>query len=243
MNPTIELQTLGTVGIRTSDGGISTATVVQPKRLAILAYLALAPRRRLRRRNQVVALFWPELDEARARGALSQALRYLRRALGDGVILTQGEDEAGVDQSKLPCDAVTLAAAVEIGDYETAAATYRGAFFEGFHVGGLSHEFEEWVASERERALQGAITAIGALSKQAEQVGDATRAVILARRATQIAPDDEGPVRALISLLTRVGDPTAAVREFERFASSLEKRLGLSPSPGLSETIGKLRNN
>ncbi|MFN0178387.1 MAG: hypothetical protein ACKVZ0_06270 [Gemmatimonadales bacterium] len=166
MPPIYELQTLGTVGIRCYDeDNLSTATTVQPKRLAILAYLAMAPRRRLRRRDQVVAMFWPESDETHARGALSQALRHLRRALGDGVIVTQGEEEVGVDQTRLPCDAMLLAEAVEAGDYETAVKKYRGPFFDGFHVDGASQEFEEWVALERRRAIKGARIAAEALGR------------------------------------------------------------------------------
>ena len=70
----LEIQTFGTVGLRNRDGTESQAQIVQPKRLALLIYLALAPRRRCRRRDQVVTLFWPELDQEHARGVLSQAL-------------------------------------------------------------------------------------------------------------------------------------------------------------------------
>jgi len=42
----------------------------QPKRLALLAYLCLATRGGAVRRDTVLALFWPELDQSRARAAL-----------------------------------------------------------------------------------------------------------------------------------------------------------------------------
>ena len=100
----LEIQTLGTVGLRIRDDGESHAQVVQPKRLALLIYLALAPRRRLRRRDQIVVLFWPGTDQEHARAALSQALRYLRHALGAGAVLTQGEEEVGLDWQMVRCD-------------------------------------------------------------------------------------------------------------------------------------------
>src|SRR5689334_19227218 len=101
----LELQTFGTVGLRSRDIGASVANILQPKRLALLAYLSLAPRRRCRRRDQIVGLFWPELDQEHARGALNQAVRYLRRALGSEVLVSQGEEEIRIDENGLWCDA------------------------------------------------------------------------------------------------------------------------------------------
>ena len=43
----------------------------QPKRLALLAYLALAQPRGFHRRDTILALFWPELSGEEARRALS----------------------------------------------------------------------------------------------------------------------------------------------------------------------------
>src|SRR5438105_7448191 len=78
----IELRMLGTLDLKGADGRAVRSILAQPKRLALLAYLAVHPAGA--RRDSVVALFWPELDTAHARGALRQSLRFLRRELGDG---------------------------------------------------------------------------------------------------------------------------------------------------------------
>lgn len=75
----IELRTLGTLDLRDSDGHNLTTALTQSKRLALLVYLALASPRGFQRRDTLLGLFWPESDDRRARAALRQAVRYLRR--------------------------------------------------------------------------------------------------------------------------------------------------------------------
>src|ERR1041385_8473055 len=96
---------LGRVTLLGSDGGELREALVQPKRLALLAFLA-ATQGEFRRRDTLLAMFWPDLDEARARHALKQATSYLRNVLGpaDSVIVSRGADELTVSTSALWCD-------------------------------------------------------------------------------------------------------------------------------------------
>src|SRR2546430_5918683 len=111
----IRLRTLGAVDLKDSEGRELRPLLTQPKRLALLTYLALAGSSGFRRRDTVVALFWPELDEEHARGSLRQALRFLRRSLGEGIIVSRGEEEIGVDRGVLRCDATAFMEACEAG--------------------------------------------------------------------------------------------------------------------------------
>src|SRR5215217_7103766 len=84
----IELRTLGVLDLRGGDGQEFRAVLQQPKRLALLFYLAVASRtRRFHRRDALLALFWPELDTDHARAALRRSLYFLRRSLGAEVIV------------------------------------------------------------------------------------------------------------------------------------------------------------
>ena len=88
----ILLRLFGTVVLRADDGRELRSVVVQPKRLALLAYLAAAPGGR-HRRDTLLAVFWPDLDSTHARGALNKSLHYLRRSLGENVVVSQGDEE------------------------------------------------------------------------------------------------------------------------------------------------------
>ncbi len=74
----LRFRTLGQVDLRGPDGLPVQELLTQPRRLGLLAYLAVARPRGLHRRDRLVTLFWPELDDTRARAALSQALHVIR---------------------------------------------------------------------------------------------------------------------------------------------------------------------
>ncbi len=236
----LELQTFGTVGVRSRQVDESVVTIIQPKRLALLVYLATAPRRRCRRRDQIVGYLWPDLDDSHARGSLSQALRYLRRALGDDVVVTQGEEEVGIDRQLLCCDATAFTAAVEGGDLEPALRIYRGQFLEGFFVDEVSIEFEQWVADERNRFRHEAATAAGRLADAAAERGESAVAIEWARRAVAIAPGDERVVAQLIGALAGAGDRAAALRAYESLRERLLTEFNVAPSHETQALIARI---
>src|ERR671927_225158 len=94
----VDFRVLGAVSLRGAGGRELRSVLAQPKRVALLAYLAAA-HRRFHRRDSLVALFWPELDQEHARAALRQALYSLRRPLGDGALESRGDDEIGLSQA------------------------------------------------------------------------------------------------------------------------------------------------
>lgn len=117
-----ELRTLGGLELLRIGDGDPHAIPMQAKRLALLAHLAALPPGTFRRRDTLLLLFWPDLDQEHARGALRQGLHFLRKTLGEGAILTRGEDEIGLDPAAVCSDARRLEAAVSGGDPETALA-------------------------------------------------------------------------------------------------------------------------
>jgi DNA-binding SARP family transcriptional activator len=219
----LELHTLGVTGLRTRVTDESTSLLLQPKRLALLIYLALAPRRRLRLRDQVVGLFWPELDAEHARSSLSQGLSYLRRAMGEGIVVTEGEEAVGANRDALWCDAFLLGAAAEAGDHATVVGLYQGPFLDGFFVEGASPEYERWTAEERKRLAATASGAATSLSRGASQGGDLAGAVHWARRAAEIAPDDERVVARLMESLAASGDRLGALNTYEALRQRLRE--------------------
>src|SRR5204862_4276961 len=93
----LTLELLGGVELRGTDRSAADGLLAQPKLVALLAYLALSPRdRRYQRRDRLVALLWPELDQTHARTALRKAVHAIRSALGPEAILSRGDEEVSL---------------------------------------------------------------------------------------------------------------------------------------------------
>ena len=236
----IELRALGTLVLRDHNGEDLHPVLAQPKRVALLAYLAIARPRGFHRRDTLLALLWPEQDEQHARWALNQALCHLRTALGKEAVPSRGGGEIGIDARALSCDAVEFQAAIEADDPIRALGLYRGDLLEGFHVSG-GREFERWLEVERVWLRRRAARAAAALAHCEEARGEAVAAGHWARRAFALAPDDEGEVRNLIELLGRLGDRAGAVQAYEEFARRLHVEYGVDPAPETLVTINAVR--
>src|SRR5438045_8821803 len=123
----IELLLWWTLDLKGTDGRAVHAILAQPKRLALLAYLALHTDSGARR-DTVVALFWPDLDTAHARGAMRQSLRFLRRELGDGILNGHSDEAIAFEPATVWCDVVAFEQACNGGQAAQALQLYRGAF-------------------------------------------------------------------------------------------------------------------
>src|SRR5689334_4684023 len=97
----IELRTIGTVDLRRAPGGELRSVLQQPKRVALLVYLAVAKPGAWHRRDSLLGLFWPELDQEHGRAALRRAIYFLRQALGAEVLAGRGDEEIGIEPAAL----------------------------------------------------------------------------------------------------------------------------------------------
>ena len=237
----IELRTLGLLELRDADGRELQPVLAQPKRLALLVYLALDRPRQFHRRDAIVALFWPELDQDHARGALRVALRFLRRQLGESVLVSRTEEELGVNTDALRCDALRFEQACEAGQLEEALALYGGDFLEGLFIADASPEFERWIDTERTRLRTRGARAAWQLAERHFDGGDPSLAAEWARRAAELSPDDEEAQRRLITLLDRVGDRAGAVQVYDAFARRLAEDHEVEPSPETQALIRAIR--
>lgn len=236
----IELRTLGELGLKGSDGRDLSVILAQPKRLALLTYLAVSTHRQ--RRDSVVALFWPDLDTDHARGALRQALRFIRRQLGDGVLSGRTEEELGCRAGALWCDAAEFERACALGRLAEALSLYGGDFLDGFFVSGAAPEFDYWVEATRARLRNLAVEAARTFAERCEAAGDAATAIRWARRAFELSPDSEHTLRRLIMLLDRLGERAAAVDIYEDFARRLAaEHHEVEPSPETQELMSTVR--
>ena len=237
----IHLRTLGGLDLRDADGRELRPVIGQPKRFALLAYLAQAGHQGFRRRDTITALFWPELDQEHARGALRQALRFLRREIGDDVLATRGEEEIGIHTAALRCDARAFEDACDTGPPAEAFALYRGEFLEGLFVSEGSAELEQWIDQERSRLRNRAAAAAWAVAAERRAAGDGAQAAAMARRAARFAPESEIELVRLIRFLDDLGDRAAALAAYDEFARRLQQEFAAAPSPETQALIQAVR--
>src|SRR3989442_7535496 len=225
----LKLQLLGSLDLL--DAGRDVSLVLRrPKSLALLAYLAAARPRGFHRRDTLLALFWPDLDQAHARNSLRQAVHSLRQVVGAETIVGRGEEELSVDRSRLWCDVTQFEQHLEAGESKSAVVLYRGALLSGFHIPG--NEFEQWLDHERHYLAKRALAAALVLSKDAERSADFVAAAYWARRGNGIRPDHEsGPPRPP-PLLHHAGGRAGAGRGDEGFAHPLPPPPPVTPPPG-----------
>ncbi|MBI3791336.1 MAG: tetratricopeptide repeat protein, partial [Gemmatimonadetes bacterium] len=212
----------------------------QPKRLALLVYLALARPRGAQRRDVLLALLWPELDAARGRNALSQTLHQLRRALGADALPGDGAETLAVAPGALALDVLEFEDAVAQKRWSDALALYQGPLLPGLHVSGVP-EFERWLEDERARLRDLAFRSAWKLAEERQAAGDADGATEAARRATALAPDDERGLRRLMLLLAEADDRAGALRAYEHFARRLHADLEAEPSEETVALAERLR--
>ncbi len=237
----IEFRTLGTLDLRDSSGSRVSAVLVHPKRVALLAYLAVATPRGFHRRDTLLGLFWPESSQEHARASLRKAVHHLRRALGKDVIVGRGDEELSMAPDLLWCDAVTFEDAVDAHDESSALELYRGPLLDGFFVADTP-ELERWIESERARLRDRAFEAAWRRAEREAEGGHAIEAAVWGRRAAALAPDDEGALRRLVTLLDRFGDRAGAMSSYDDFARRLRQDHDVEPSAETQALMRVVRN-
>ncbi|HSW30104.1 MAG TPA: BTAD domain-containing putative transcriptional regulator [Longimicrobiales bacterium] len=226
----ITVKAFGALELSDDARGPMTAVLAQTKRSALLAYLVLAHHGGFCRRDTLLALFWPDLDQEGGRRALSQALTFLRRHLGSETLVTRGLDEVGAHSAHVRSDVHEFLEALAARDWDGALARYQGDLLAGLHVAGAA-PFVDWVDRERERLRE---TAAGAAWKRAQALigeGRLVEAERTAQRGLALVATDESAVREFIEALAVAGDRAAALRFFEKFAGMLAQELDVEPAP------------
>jgi DNA-binding SARP family transcriptional activator len=241
MIATFDLRTLGTAELRGPDGRSVRSLLAQPKRFALLAYLAIAQPRGFHRRDKLLALFWPDADTEHARTSLRKAVHVIRRALTEDSILARGDEELGIHPERLRVDVAAFESLGSEGRLAEALDYYRGDLLPAFFIQG-AHGFEEWLDLERGRLRQRAAELARTLAEEYEGKQQLTLAVSFARRAFELSSSDERAVRRLIELLDGLGDRAGAVHAYEEFARRLAVDLEIEPSAETRALVERVRN-
>ncbi len=226
----IRIAALGPLNVSEPTRGSLATLLAQPRRAALLAYVAIEGDGAFVSRDSLLALFWPDSDDPRAKAALRQALTFLRRALGEHALLNRGDDAIGLDPAHVACDVWTFHQALAARRDDDALAVYRGSLLNGLVVDDAP-AFEYWVANRRQTLARQAAGAAARSADAHASRSDLERAVELARRAQTLDSFNESHHRRLLTVLDRAGDRSGALREHDAFAARLRSELDAEPAP------------
>jgi DNA-binding SARP family transcriptional activator len=233
----ISCQTLGPVGLSV-DGAPAPAELLWRKHLGLLVYLARSPRGRTR--EHLIGLLWAEKPEAAARHSLNEAIRVLRRYLGDGNVDTSG-GQVRLNPGSVRLDVERLEQFASAGEWEAAARLVAGEFLEGFSIAGAS-EFENWLASERSAVRLRSIEVLTRYADELLRAGQAPEASALAVRALGLDPASEPALRSAMRSMVLAGDRGGALERYEEFAERMQREVGTSPSPETQALAERVRH-
>ena len=237
---TIELRLLGGLDVYDHRRDGTAAVVGSTKRLAVVAFLAVARPGPFHRREKLLSLFWPWLPADRARAALRTALAETRRDFGNAFLESQG-DAIRIADGAVTCDAVALEAAIRESNTDLAVSLFRGPFLDGVHVEGTDNALEDWIAGERCRIRDLFLAHVRTAAVARRIAGDVDGALRIAGHAVALDPVDEATVRLQIELHGARGDRGRAMAAYEALASAMQREYDTAPSDETQRAIARLR--
>ncbi len=229
--------------VRITDGTVrchAREVAVAGRELELLT--ALAMRRDGATRTYLADLLWPELDGYAARNALSVCAHRLRQRLGvdDAIVRTENgyrlHDAAQVDIWEIERVLTTLARRERLTDADRAvlSATYAQLRFDR----GARTKGWEWFEAIERRLRDMRMEAAHRLASDALEQNDPSTALELARQMISYDPCDEPARELAIRAYLRIGDRSAAMRQFRQYRETLQAELQCEPSPTLAELVG-----
>ncbi len=231
------LRTLGALDLVGSEGRSVREVLRQPKRLAVLAYLVTRRPSGWVGRDELLGLFWPDLEETRARNALNKSLHFLRKVLHEAAVVSLGRSRISATPDVVRCDAVELRAALEEGDAGGALRFYLGEFLPGIELSGAP-VFMEWLEGERRwyrEAVRESAHRVLALALSRGRIPMALQTVAFLER---IAPTEVDTVRAAVRTLLQAGDRPAALQRLEEYERWLREEYGEGVPAELVRLLG-----
>lgn len=223
------------------------------KNLGLLAYLARAAEPR--RREELIMLFWPELDARHAQTALRRDLWVLRNTVGNAALIVTNETIGLATTDAVWCDASAFQQLVaangqllhdqQQGDLENgntraieqlvaAVQLYRDNFMAGFSLRDSS-DFDEWQLAQTEALRHDLLVTLSTLIAIYQQQSNRDLAISYAKRLLEIDPLHEPAHQQLMTLYAAEGRYAAALQQYERCAEVLAAQVGARPTSAMRQ--------
>lgn len=233
----IRARTLGVLELSADEGDVP-AELYWRKNSALLVYLALSPDR-TRTREHLCGLLWPDKPDAAARHSLNEALRTIRRAVGEDRV------ESDARQIRLSSDAVALDVealdgALDEEAWDRVSTLVGTTFLEGFGVPDAS-PFEDWLAAQRRVWRSRSVHALVACASVRLAAGRVKEGAELGERAQALDPFSDLAAQTVIRAAALAGDRGEALSAYESFARRLRDELGAEPAAETQRLVDRVR--
>ncbi|MFO1082983.1 MAG: BTAD domain-containing putative transcriptional regulator [Reyranellaceae bacterium] len=235
----LELSVLGAFSGRYRGGELK---VDSPKARAILAYLALDAGSE-QSRERLAGLLWSESGEANARGSLRHIILKLRRAfdeIGCGALRTK-HSALALDHEAVRIDSHDVLAAAEAGSVHhllLSETRISERLLVGFEE--LDPAFGGWIQARRQAFHDALRRALEALLEKT-QPEDAARRRDAARALLQLDPTHESACRVLMQMYAEAGDPSGALRVYEKLWNVLDEDFDIEPSAKTQALVADIK--
>ncbi len=246
-------------------------TLATRKCMALLANLALAGAPV--RRERLMALLWPEVDQTHAQGDLRRALTTLRQALGNDDALESTRQTILLNQSQIWVDVREFRALItqhaetaddrrRTTDSSAPVVSGRSSVVDSARIAQLeeavalwrddflagfslrdSAEFDDWQAREGERLRNELAMALQALTGLHSESGNPASAIAHTRRWLALDPLREDAHRALMQLYAQTGRRGEALQQYQACERILASELGVQPLEETTDLYHAIKDN
>jgi DNA-binding SARP family transcriptional activator len=234
--PKYELTLLGRFELSGPDGPVE----LPNKKLAgLLAYLACtvpAPQPR----EKLATLLWGSHFDTQARQNLRQALFRLRQALGQDLLIGDGEDIL-LAPGVIDCDATKFQALIRQGNQAslaTAVDLYKERLLSDVNI--AEEGWAYWLSGERQRLEELALDALVRFGEIESTAGHSNKALEAAHRALAINNLREDAHRLIIQALAATGRKAEALKHYRDLVALLKRELNTQPDAATELLVADL---
>lgn len=245
----IALRVLGPVRLEQESGTFEPGARREQALLALLAAEA-----RPMSRGRIAAMLWPDADDVDARGRMRRLLHEMSSHIGHDALISDRQTVALASDVCAATDLASLRRSLAEGLYrpnedasdaslaalEHAAGLAAAEFAEGLALDECD-ELSAWLQRQRESLHQARAQALTQLIAQLESAQRHERAFNYAQELVAIDSLNEAAQRRLIRLYAAVGQPRAALQQFERCRQILHDELGVAPEVATLRVADEIR--
>ena len=229
-------------GFRAQHGSTRPLAIRRKKAQALLAYLAMHPGQTCSR-DSLAGLLWSGTTDEHARHNLRQTLFALRQAVDPDPFIVDGE-QIGLRERAVDVDVAAFVRGVGQGTRQAlgkATGLYQGGLLENLRID--EAPFDDWLAAERQRLRELALTALEKLLAMDLAAGALEQAAGIALRLLALDPLRESAHRTLMDLYVRQGRRTAALQQYRQCAEVLRRELGVEPEAATTRRFHEIQSD